>query len=85
MNMREAKAIVADPKRKFTEKYQAVAFIIAAPNVAPSDLLDCLSVGGISAEMAAMKLHSLTARPLDNKPTGAYLKKEDWQLYLDSI
>ncbi len=82
MDILEAKSIIVDAKRSFAEKFRAVKVIVDADNVQPADLLDCLDVEGVSAELAAMKLHILTGRKRDNGPIGVYLDRQDWEEYL---
>lgn len=82
MEISEAKAVVLDPESSFTDKYYAVAAIVGNPSVQPEDLLDCLDVGGVSAETAATKLHTLTGRDADNGVLGVYLDRQSWEEYL---
>ncbi len=82
MNLNEARAVISDNESSFTDLYAAVRVIVDSDDVELSDLVECLTVEGVSAEMAAMKLHLLTGRPRDNGVLGVYLGKDDWERYL---
>lgn len=82
MNINEAKSIISDSESSFTDKYRAVIAIVESEDVQCDDLLPCLDVEGMGAELAAMKLHTMTGRVRDNKPLGVYLDRQDWEEFL---
>lgn len=82
MDLSEAKDVIADPEASFQDKYHATNAIVNADAVQPEDLLPCLDIEGVSAEMAAMKLHLLTGRKRDNEPLGVYLDRQSWEQFL---
>lgn len=82
MNLNEARAILSDDASSFTDRYAAVRVMVDSDDVELADLLECLTVEGVIAEMAAIKLHLLTGHPRDNGVLGVYLGKDDWEQYL---
>ena len=71
MEIDKAKAVLLDPDTSFTDKYHAVIAIVSNDRARPEDLVSCLDIGGVSAEAAATKLHTMTGRVADNETTGS--------------
>ena len=84
MNMTEAKTVLSDSESTLSQKYLAVVAITQSEEASVRDLVDCLEVGGICAEMAATRLHVLTGRERSNdKDLGLYLRPQDWAEYVN--
>ena len=82
MNVSKARAVLADPNSSFSDKFRATAFLTHADGVSFDCLIQCLSVGGVCTEMAAMRLHSLTSRDPTDEGVGLITDPEDWREYL---
>ena len=82
MNLNEARDILGDPESSFSDKYRATTFLTHTEGVPLRDIVSCLRVGGVCTEMAAMRLHRLTARPLGGGDVGLITDAEDWAEYL---
>ncbi len=82
MDLAAAKLIISDPTKTFTDKYKATIAIVNDEAVEPNDLLDCLDIEGGVAELAVMKLYSLTGRARDDKPLRAQLARSYWESFL---
>ena len=83
MTIEEAKNVLVDNSSTFTHKYHAVIAIIYSDDATICDIVDCLGIEGVCAEMAAMRLHFLTSRKRPIDLSGVYLLKDEWADYLD--
>jgi len=84
MNMTEAKMILANADSTFTQKYEAVLVLTQSSETTVRELVACLELGGICAEMAAMRLHLLTGRERPKGQIGVYLDPSDWATYVEA-
>jgi hypothetical protein len=85
MSLLEARETLHNAESAYTRLYEAALAIVAAKESTIDNLLDCLRRGGIAAEIAAMKLHKLTNRPVENGwPALLVNDAEDWEAYLKS-
>lgn len=82
MDLAEARSIIAAPNSSFADKFAAASVIVGSESVETIDLLSCLELGGVIAEMAAMRLHMITGRARDHDKLGVYLDRSNWEAYL---
>ena len=82
MDIATAQSVIRARESSLTERLEAVRSIAESDEVQPADLLECLDLHGICAELAAMKLHLLTGRARDNGVVGVYLDRQSWEDYL---
>ena len=82
MDDSEARSKLGDPATSFQDKFRAAIAIVKSEKVLVQDLLRCLDIRGLPAELAAMKLHKLTGRPRDSEPVGVHLTRDSWEEYL---
>jgi hypothetical protein len=82
MTLADARAVLRSSSASPAARVEAVAVVCGSPAATWRDVVDCLSVAGYGAEIAAAFLHTRANRP--RLADGSFVTDaEDWRVYLD--
>jgi hypothetical protein len=82
MTLEQARETVRDSQAPFAQQVEAAGAISESPQAELSDLIRCLRLRGLPAEIAALALYQRTGRPRPQRPSDVVVDATDWSRYL---